>query len=76
MKSFIEGFHKFLVGITLITGSMQIGVFLSEIVKDLVLFFWKKNTPEYVSFIIFIITFMYVAKKTTYNTNFRYDKEK
>lgn len=74
MKGFREGFHRFLVGITLITGSMQIGVFLSEIVKDLVLFFWEKNTPDYVSFIIFVITFMYVTKKTTYYTEFKYKK--
>lgn len=68
MKEFKEGFHKFLVGITLISGAMYSSTWAHYL-------FEKINAPAPAPFIFQMIVFFYIAKKTAYHTEFKYDKK-
>ena len=58
------------------SGAMYISTWAHYLVEKVIPFFFEIEVYEPLPWVFQMIVFMYIAKKTTYNTDFRYDKGK
>jgi hypothetical protein len=72
VKEFKKGFHKFLVAITLMAGSMYLSTWVYYFIKNIIPFFFKVDIYEPFPWMFQMIAFTYIARKTAYYTDFRY----